>query len=128
MLIIDTSVWVCYFRGGDAKLVCQLRDFLDEDQVALAAPIRVELLSGAKAVEIKLLKRVLSALPNYLPSAAAWDMVEKWAETSRAKGHAFGAMDLLIAAIAHEQAARLWSLDKDFQRMESLGFVRLHHA
>jgi predicted nucleic acid-binding protein len=36
-------------------------------------------------------------------------------------------MDLLIAAVTMEQGASLWSFDKDFHRMERLGWVKLFH-
>jgi predicted nucleic acid-binding protein len=34
--------------------------------------------------------------------------------------------DLIIAALAYERTAHVWSLDSDFEHMEKLGFVQLY--
>jgi predicted nucleic acid-binding protein len=123
MVLVDTSVWIRYFRGGDPMLVQKLHALLDEDRVALAAPVWIELLSGATKAERPILKRVLSALPRFYPERPEWDLVEKWTEKASSSGHRFGASDLLIAAIGANQDASVWSLDSDFQRMATLKMI-----
>jgi predicted nucleic acid-binding protein len=122
LLFVDTSVWVNFFRGREPE-VRRLSDFLDEGRVALAAPVRVELLSGASKNDFRRLQRTLSALPVFFPSEATFRLIETWLERAVAGGERFGAVDLLIAAIAQEREGRLWSLDADFKRMARLGFV-----
>ncbi len=126
MVIIDTSVWIEFFRGND-EFVPEVRRLLDADEVALAVPVRLELLSGASRAELARLRRVLSALPLLLPAAEVWSKLESWIERAKQSGQRFGAMDLLIAGIAHENESSIWSRDADFVRMQRLGFVRLHN-
>lgn len=125
MIVVDTSVWVAAFRLAKSQEAAELRSLLDQDLVALAAPVRVEILSGASAEEQRRLRRVLSALPNWLPHESTWQLIEGWLPAASKAGQRFGAADLLIAGIAVEQGASLWSLDGDFVRLEELGLVRL---
>ena len=124
MIFVDTSVWIDFFRGRSAALVEAMHVVLDEEEVGMAAPVRVELLSGASLPEQRRLKRLLSAFPTFRPSDDTWERIETWLERAAQAGQRFAAADLLIAAIVAEQSAQLWSLDRDFTRMEALGFVR----
>lgn len=126
MILVDTSVWVAYFRGSDANLAAHLRLLLEEDQVALAVPVKIEILDGSSAKELVPLRRVLEALPFLVPSASTWERVEEWVEKAVYKGERFGVGDLLIAALAADRDMALWSLDSDFARMKKLGLIRLH--
>jgi len=125
MVLVDTSVWIEFFRGKNQKLIEGLKDLLDKEEVSLAIPVRVEILAGTSKEKKPTLGRVLSALPLFYPSPETWKKIEDWIEEGLAKGERFGAMDLLIAGIAKENETSLWSLDKDFQRMVKLGWINL---
>ncbi len=126
MIVVDSSVWVAYFRGRDRRVAERLRALLDDDRVALAAPVRLELLLGIPANRFPRLRMLLSALPVFYPSEATWDLLDAWAEQAARAGERFGMGDLLIGAIAAERGIELWSLDRDFERLARLGLLRVY--
>lgn len=125
MIVVDSSVWVAAFRG-DKSIVPELTRLLDEDLAAMTSPVRLELLGGAQRKELPQLRRVLGAVPTFVPSPADWSNLEGWVEKAARAGERFGIMDLLIGATASGHRASIWSLDADFERMARLRFVRLH--
>jgi predicted nucleic acid-binding protein len=84
------------------------------------------LLSGASRKDEPVLRRVLSALPLLVPDGQLWPKLEGWIVRASRAGERFGAMDLLIAGIADDHQATVWSRDADFSRMARLGLVQLH--
>jgi predicted nucleic acid-binding protein len=128
VICVDTSVWVAALRRGSSAEGRHLAELLDTDEVGLPAPVRAEILLGASRRERPHLRRVLSALPVFYPEAVTWDRIDQWIDQAGDAGERFGVTDLLIAAIAVDQHARMWSLDVDFARMARLRFIELHPA
>ena len=126
MIVVDTSVWVAALRKSATPDAKCLQRLLDADEVALPAPVRTELLSGASRKDRPRLKRALSALPILYPADATWTTIDRWVETAGEAGERFGVGDLLIGAVAAEIGALVWSLDADFARMERLKLVQVY--
>ena len=125
MIFVDSSVWISALRDGKSPEARELARLLDSDEVALSIPVYLELLTGATRENRARLRSVLSALPVFYPTRETWDRVEQWVPQASDRGQRFGAMDLLVASIAADWRATLWSLDADFRRMARLELVEL---
>jgi predicted nucleic acid-binding protein len=126
MILVDSSVWVTALRNGKSAAARHLAELLDHDEVCLAIPVRLELLLGASAAVRPRLANALAALPVLYPTEGSWKTIESWAEVAGARRERFGFADLLIGVLAAEAKAPVWSLDRDFARMERLGLLKLH--
>jgi predicted nucleic acid-binding protein len=128
VIVVDTSVWIEADRRPVGQLPNVLRSLLDADEVALALPVRLELTAGVARKNRAVLLRALSALPVLRPTEETWDQIERWIPAAADKGDRFAMTDLMIAALAGEVGALVWSLDADFGRLETLGFVRRYES
>lgn len=126
MIFVDTSVWVAALRDARSDEARHLSLLLDADEVALSAPVFLEILTGASRPERGRLRTALRALRLFYPTERTWQQMETWIEFAGDAGEQFGIADLLIGAIAAEHAAPIWSLDTDFDRMARLKFLTLH--
>jgi predicted nucleic acid-binding protein len=126
VIVVDTSVWIAATRDQSTTIAATLRGLVDADEVALALPVRLELMAGVARRDRSAFRRALTALPVIVPSEETWQTIERWIEPAADTGHRFAVTDLVIAGLAHDIGALVWSLDDDFQRMESLGYVRLY--
>jgi predicted nucleic acid-binding protein len=124
VIVVDTSVWIEANRNPTGDLAKDLDGLIDADEVCLALPVRLELLTGLSPRDRATLRRGFAGIPLAVPSEATWTIVERWIGTAVDAGQRFAIIDLLIAALAHELTGMVWSLDEDFDRMVSLGLVQ----
>lgn len=128
MIVVDTSVWIFALRSAKGREAVVLRALLDADEVALAVPVRTELLMGTRQAERTALARGLKGLPQLYPTDATWHTIDQWTERAGRNGHTFAIGDLLIGALTSEIGGLVWSLDGDFARMEELKLVERYAA
>jgi predicted nucleic acid-binding protein len=126
VIVVDTSVWVAATRSPRDDVATRLASLIDADEACLALPVRLELMAGLGRQHRAAFRRSVTALPIVRPTDATWAVVERWVDEAADAGHRFGLSDLLIAALAHELTALVWSLDADFKRMAALGFVQTY--
>jgi predicted nucleic acid-binding protein len=124
MIVVDTSVWLAAPR--QRAVAGALRELVEADEVTLALPVRLELLAGTARQDRTAFRRLYGALPQLHPTEDTWLPIPGWIERAKDSGQTFGLVDLLIASMAAEIGGVVWSLDKDFERMETLGFVSLY--
>ena len=115
MILVDSSVWVDFFSSSPGRGGAELRRMIQESEpFALTGVVIAEVLQG--------LTRDLEPIEQYL---AQWDRIEAGGfetyreaariyRTARAKGITLTTIDTLIAAIALEHGASVFTLDKDF--------------
>ena len=128
MICVDTSVWIAATREPMGKTALRLKVMLEDAQVAVAAPVRLELQAGLPKGEAARFATLSGAMTTLVPAAETWLRAEQLLVEAGQRGHRFGPIDILVAAIAKEHALKIWSLDADFARMARLGFVELHDA
>jgi predicted nucleic acid-binding protein len=121
LILVDSSVWIDFLTSSPSSAGAELRRMIaDAEPVALAGVIVTEILQG--------LKRDVSRLEHYL---SQWEMLEPKGfstyreaagifRAARAKGVVVTTIDVLIAAIALEHGATLFTLDKDFARIANI--------
>jgi predicted nucleic acid-binding protein len=124
VIVVDTSVWIAARHDRDIAAI--LRDLIDADEAALALPVRLELWAGVAKHDRKRHEAAHSALPQLIPTEETWSPLTEWIARAGDAGETFTITDLLIASLAGKIGGRVWSLDKDFERMERLKIVSLY--
>ena len=121
-VMVDTSVWVAYFRGGkDFYPVADALDYLLADgDVVVDEIILSELLPFMRIRGEAEAEDALLALDNP-PLAPDWPQLRQWQEQCLRHGvNKVGIPDLLIAQHAKALGVPLFSLDRHFPLMAPL--------
>ena len=126
MIVVDTSVWIAALRVPKSAEAGILRRLLDSDEVALPVSVRSELLMGVTGATRRQLADRLGALPILQTTDDTWKTLDSWTEKASRSGCVFSLGDLFVGILASEAGALVWSLDKDFERMEKLELVQLY--
>jgi predicted nucleic acid-binding protein len=127
LILVDSSVWIDFFSPLPRRAGRELRRMIaDAEPFALTGVVVTEILQG--------LTRDAGRIERYL---SMWEILEPRGFTSyrtaaaifrlaRAKGLALTTIDTLIAAIALDHGATVFTLDKDFSRIARVTNLRLH--
>lgn len=127
MILVDTSVWIDFFSASPGHAGDELRRMIDEaEPFALTGLIVAEILQGLRRDGHRV-ERFLSlwemleprGFPTYREASAI-------SRSARSKGISLTTIDTLIAAIALEHDASLFTLDKDFSRIARMTQLHLY--
>lgn len=127
MILVDSSVWIDFFSSSPGRGGRELRRMIEESEpIALTGVVVAEVLQG--------LTRDAGAIEEFL---GQWDMLEAAGfetyraaaaiyRTARGKGVSLTTIDTLIAALALDHHAGLFTLDRDFTRIALLAGLTLY--
>ncbi len=119
-VLVDTSVWVDYFRGTPSPAAAKLDGLLEERRVFLCGTVELELLQGAKAGEKDMLEDLLSALPYLDSERVDFQTAGFLLNGLRSKGLMVPASDGLIAALCLRHQCPILTLDKHFDHFHQV--------
>ena len=112
-ILVDTSIWIDYFRGGDgSKDLCFL---IDENLIVINDLILAELTPFLK---IKRQTKVIKLLHEVsrIPLDIHWEeIIEFQVKCLKAGANGVGIPDLIIAQNAKQYGCKVFSLDKHFR-------------
>lgn len=112
-VIVDTSIWIEYFKGNEAaaKIIHDQSDF----EVHLAGPILTELIQGIKTESEKsAFSMVMAGLPCIAISDRDWVDAGDIGSALRKKGVAVPLADLIIYTVALNNNCSIFTLDSHF--------------
>lgn len=120
-VLIDTSIWVEYFRGKNHELVESVKGLIRTQRAVLCGIVLSELLSGVRARKDRdTLKQTLDALEYAEVSMATWIATGEMSRSIRQQGIGVPLTDLIVAALALENDSELFTLDSHFDRIPEL--------
>jgi len=115
-ILIDTSVWIKYFRDKPAGLSKKVDEILSKHEVYVPKIVIAELIQGAKS------EREISVIEDFVEAFNVIDQREDtWIRTGRLsynlkkKGKTVNLTDCYIAVIAQENDCHIFSFDEHFK-------------
>jgi predicted nucleic acid-binding protein len=128
IVLVDTSVWIEYLRGTDAREAQILHHLLeDEADLCICGPVLTEVLQGVKddrqyartKTELESLIYLPLRKERYLDAAALYRNCRKRGETVR------NPIDCVIAACAIFSTVPILHRDRDFETIARHSSLRL---
>lgn len=117
LVLVDTSSWICFFaRRGFYEIKRVISTLLEEDRLAIAGPILVELIQGTRTEKEKeAIKRYIKGLRWLQVTDNHWHKAADFAFDLRRKGITTSAIDTLIATLTIEYSCLLLHKDAHFE-------------
>jgi predicted nucleic acid-binding protein len=124
-VIVDTSVWVEYFRGGAA---CDKLDgLIDEDLVVTNELILAELVPVLKIRNQREIIELLFDITKLNLSIRWGHIIDYQVKCLKSGLNGVGIPDLIIAQNAKQHHCEIYTLDNHFRLMKDILELRLLH-
>ena len=129
MILVDSSVWVDFFSSSPGRAGAELHRMIqDSEPLALTGVVVTEVLQGLTR-DARIIESFLSQFHMLGPTGfETYRAAAAIFRTARGKGVSLTSIDTLIAAIAIEHSAAVFTLDNDFSRIALLYPLALYYS
>lgn len=118
-ILVDTCIWVDFFKDFNADLCDRLENLISEDRVLLSDVVRTELLVGARdKKELEVLSSVLEGLKIAKIDSEIFIKAGELGFFMRREGITLPLTDLIITAQAIDNESQIWTYDKHFDQLD----------
>lgn len=116
LVLVDTSAWICFFaRKGFAEIKETISTLLDDNRIAIAGPMMVELIQGTRTdKERNNIKGRIKGLHWLQITDDHWHYAADLSFDLRRKGITISAIDSLLTTIAISYNCHIFHKDSDF--------------
>lgn len=131
-VLIDTSVWIDYFRNVSARFVDFVVKIVKNHEICVPRIVLAELMQGAKS------EKELSVIAEFMEAFTIIDQTEQaWVKSGRLsyelrkkgkKGKSVNLTDCYIAVMAQENYCAVLTLDRHFKDIRPHAGIRLLDA
>ena len=120
-ILIDTSVWIEYFRDVSSKVTDKVDKILTEDIVCVPTIVIAELMQGAKSEkELSVIKDFLDAFEIIDQKEDSWIKAGKLSHDLKKSGKTIHLLDCYIAVIAKEFNCKIFTLNRHFREIQKI--------
>lgn len=125
-ILVDTSVWIEYFRDAESEVGAALDSILDDHEVFVPKIVLAELMHGAKSNrEISVIGGFLEAFQVIDQSGETWLKAGRLAYDLKKKGRTVHLTDCYLAVLALENDCQVFTLNRHFEEIEDLAGIKL---
>ena len=118
-ILIDTSVWIKYFRDKPAGLSKKVDGILSRHEVYVPKIVIAELIQGSKSErEISVIEDFVDAFNIIDQREDTWIKTGKLSYSLKKKGETVNLTDCYITVIAHEYDCSIFSFDEHFKDIQ----------
>lgn len=123
-VLIDTSVWIDYFRNGEKSK--DVDSLIDDDLVFINEVILAELVPFLKLKKQHKVIELLKELIRPGMDINWFEIIEFQVRCLKSGANGVGLPDLIIAQNALQNGVQIYSLDKHFKLLQEIIDVQLY--
>jgi predicted nucleic acid-binding protein len=127
LILVDSSVWIDFFSSAPGPASDELAKLIEHlEPLALTGVVVAEVLQGLTR-DARLVESYLAQVKMLEPQGfSVYRNAATIYRTARSKGISLATIDVLIASVALEYDAAVFTLDKDFSHIARITSLRLH--
>jgi len=124
-IIVDTSVWIDFFRSADSPHTLHLKRLLREERVIVQGLVLAEIIQGIKTQkESGIVKRALQKLPYIEMTREVWEKAGEFSASLLRKGITIPLSDVIVASCAVSEDMEVFTLDSHYKKIPGLKLHR----
>ena len=130
MILVDTTVWVDFFRNAKTRQVATLKDSIQSRfDINICPIVEMEILQGiGDDGQYKRVKKQLDGLLSLAITDESYDLAGDIYRKARVRGFTIRkSLDCIIAAVAIQNRVQLLHNDKDFDAIEKVTTLHVFH-
>lgn len=129
MILVDSSIWIEYWKTADSPYSLSLKNLIESDQAAINGLIYHECVQGARnESDLHKLERLLKSITFLTMPDHLWMDSARLSFKMKLKGINLTTVDCLLAAHALHNHSPLFSKDRIFEKVAQYSELKLYRT